>query len=184
MNTRALPEDLSPVTAIPILRDHRWLELTSAANQAFKDGAVEPARRLYTRAVEEAERLFETRNPKDTAVPLPAIMNIACHNLAQLAAQDGNEPECRRLLILAFDRLINAARQPSTPIELRIACVQHLKYTLSELAGHLAQQFEPEPSVEHYTDRLREAVAAVSHAAAHVGQADDPRRCGHCRLTN
>lgn len=184
MNARTMPENLSIASATPILRDHRWLELTSAANQAFRDGAVEPARKLYTRGIEEAERLFATLNPEDTAVPLPAIMNIACHNLAQLARQDGNEPECRRLLILAFDRLIGAARQPATPIELRIACIQHLKYTLSELAEHLAGQTAPEPAIGHYVICLREAVAAVSHAAAHMDRAGDPRSCGHCGLTN
>ena len=184
MNARTQPENLTMATATPILRDHRWLELTSAANQAFRTGAVEPARKLYTRGLDEAERLFSTLNPDDTAVPLPAIMNIACHNLAQLSAQDGNEAECRRLLILAFDRLISAARRPATPLALRIACVQHLKYTLSELAEHLAGQPAPEPPIGHYVLQLREVAAGVSHAAGHMERADDPRSCGHCDLTN
>ncbi|MFT3688949.1 hypothetical protein [Paenirhodobacter sp.] len=184
MNARTMPENLSIASATPILRDHRWLELTSAANQAFRDGAVEPARKLYTRGLEEAERLFATMNPDNTAVPLPAIMNIACHNLAQLSAQDGNEAECRRLLILAFDRLIGAARQPATPLDLRIACIQHLKYTLSELAEHLAGQDAPDPPIGHYVVCLREAAAAVSHAVAHMERAGDLRSCGHCGLTN
>lgn len=184
MNALTLPENLSTATATPILRDHRWLELTSAANAAFKDGAMQPARKLYTRGLDEAERLFATLNPADTAVPLPAIMNIACHNLAQLAAQDGDEPECRRLMILAFDRLIGAARQPATPLELRIACIQHLKYTLAELAEHLARETAPEPPIAHYLGRMREAVATVSHAAAHMERAKDAQCCGHCSLSN
>lgn len=184
MNARATPQDLSPINATPILRDHRWLELTSAANQAFKEGAIGPSRKLYTRGLEEAERLFDTLNSEALAVPLPAIMNIACHNLAQLWAQDGNEPECRRLLIHAFDRLIGAARQPATPLELRIACIQHLKYTLSELAEHLARQAEPQPAIGHYALALRGAAAAVSHAAAHTRRAEDPQACGHCGLAN
>lgn len=184
MNARTQPENLSMATATPILRDHRWLELTSAANQAFKDGAVEPARKLYLRGLEEAERLFATLNPNDTAIPLPAIMNIACHNLAQLARQEGREAECRRLLILAFDRLNGAARQPATPLELRIACIQHLKYTLSELAEHLAAQDAPAPPIGHYVLQLRESAAAVSHAATHMERATDLQSCGHCGLSN
>lgn len=184
MNARTQPENLSTATAVPIVRDHRWLELTSAANQSFKDGSVELARKLYTRGLEEAERLFATMNPADTAVPLPAIMNIACHNLAQLARQEGCEPECRRLLILAFERLVVAAGQPATPLELRIACVQHLKYTLSELAEHLAAQEAPEPSIGHYVLLLRKSAAAVSDAASHMDRATDLQSCGHYGLSN
>lgn len=184
MNARARPEDLSVTAATSITRDYRWLELTSAANQAFKDGAVDSAEALYRRGLAEAERLFATSEQIETSVPLPAIMNIACHNLAQLAARQGDEVECRRLLVLAFDRLLGAARIPTTPLALRIACIQHLKYTLAELAGHLAQQVTPEPPISHYIGQLREVAAAVRHAAAHMERAGDGSCCGHCGLVN
>lgn len=184
MNARARPEDLSALAATPITGDCRWLELTSAANQAFKDGAVDRAEELYRRGLAEAERLFATSEQIETSVPLPAIMNIACHNLAQLAAQHGDETECRRLLVLAFDRLISTARKPTTPLVLRIACIQHLKYTLAELASHLAQHVAPEPPISHYIGQLREVAAAVRHAAAHMERAGDGSCCGHCGLVN
>lgn len=184
MNARTRPEDLSVLAATPITRDHRWIELTSAANQAFKDGAVDQAEVLYRRGLAEAERLFATSEQIEISVPLPAIMNIACHNLAQLAAQQGDEAECRRLLILAFDRLLGAARKPTTPLALRIACIQHLKYTLSELAGHLAKQTSPEPPIGHYIGQLQEIAAAVRHTAAHMERTGDNACCGHCGLAN
>lgn len=181
MNARTNPKHLRPASAAPILRDHLWLELTSAANQAFRDGAHDHALRLYQRGLDEAERLFATLDPKGTAVPLPAIMNIACHNLAQMHAQTGNDAEAGRLLILAFDRLIGAARRPATPVELRVACVQHLRFALSELLPHLERQPDPRPAPQTCLDRLREVAAAVTHAAAHARRAEG---CDHCRLTH
>lgn len=184
MNAHTLPEDLSIAAATPILRDHRWQELTAAANQTFRDGAVAAAGKLYSRAFEEAERLFAMRIPEDTAVPLPVILNIACHNLAQFAAQAGDEAECRRLLIHTFERLIDAAQCPATPIRLRIGCMQSLKHTLAELAEHLDCHAASEAPIEMYIARLRETAAIVRHAAAHVERARNPRCCGHCGLAN
>lgn len=184
MNARARPEDLSALAATPFTRDHRWLELTSAANQAFKDGAVDRAEEIYRSGLAEAERLFATSEQIGTTVPLPAIMNITCHNLAQLAALRGDEVECRRLLVLAFDRLLGAARRPTRQLALRIACIQHLKYTLAELAEHLAQQGAPEPPISHYIGQLREVAATVRHTAAHMERAGNGASCGHCGLVN
>ncbi len=184
MNARARPEDLSMTAAIPIMCDHHWLELTCAANRAFRDGAMGTAETLYRRGLVEAEQLFATPQKAQTSVPLPAIMNIACHNLAELAARQGDETECRRLLTLAFDRLIGAARQPATPLALRIACIQHLKYTLAELAERLAKQTTPEPPIDHYLAQLQDAAATVRHTAAHMERAGDTGRCGHCGLFN
>lgn len=178
MNAHTDPASLSGNAAIT--RDYLWLELTAAANQAFKEGAAEKAETLYRKALVEAERLFATRDEANLSVLLPVVMNISCHNLAHLAAMQDNEPECRRLLIVAFERLIGAARAADTPPFLRIACIQHLKYALSELAGHLAEQTAPEPPISAYIERLQQAKAVVQHAATHLERTKDWARCGHC----
>lgn len=179
MNARPTPDDLSPASARPILHDQLWLELTEAANQAIRDGAADRARPLYERALREAERLFATLDAQGTAVPLPAILNIACHNLAQMHALAGDEAGAGRLRMLAFERLIGAAQRPATPIGLRVACVQHLRFTLSGLLPHLERQPDPRPAPQACLDRLHEVAAAVTHAATHARLAET---CGHCRL--
>ena len=93
-----------------------------------------PARKLHVPALAEAERLFVSLTGGDSRAPADDAEHRLPHNLAQVAARDGDEPECRRWPVLAFDRLADAALQPATPLELRIVCIQHLKYTITELA--------------------------------------------------
>lgn len=180
MNAHTRPP--STFTATCITRDHLWLELTAAANHAFKEGAIDKAETLYRRGLAEAERLFAARDETAISVPLPVIINLACHNLAQLVTLQGNEAECQQLLTLAFERLVGVARAPDTPPSLRIASIQHLKYALAELAGHLAKQDAPEPPLSHYVERLQQARAAVSHAIKHIERTNDWARCGHCLM--
>ena len=181
MNARTSPEDLAIDAATPVRRDYLWLELTSAGNRAFGEGASDAARRLYTRALQEADRLFDTGNADNISVPLPAILNISCHNLAELAARNGEQAECTRLLVHAFDRLAATARRPTAGLELRTACVQHLKYALLELAAHLTRLGDPALPPQHFIDRARKAASAVRHASEHARRADGDA-CGHCRL--
>lgn len=183
MNAFTDLDGMNAASAMPLLRDHLWLELTGIANKVFAAGEHDPARTLYLRALEEAERLFARQKPDNLAVPLPVIVNISCHNLAALLVSLGRQAEATQHLVRAFDLLVGTASQRSAPLPLRIGCAQHLKYALAELVPHLERTGAARAETDGYVARAKAVALSVHHAAEHQRRMDGPA-CGHCDLAN
>ncbi|MBK0329516.1 hypothetical protein I5535_19785 [Rhodobacteraceae bacterium F11138] len=182
MNAPPSPEHLA--NACEPRRDAHWLELTAGANEAIKAGRDDLAATGYLRALNAAEDLFRTGDMRGTTVPLPAIMNIACHNLAEMAHQHGDIRWCRRFLDRAFDRLLATAAQRDADILFRIACIQHLKYTVAELSDHLSQHPDTTRPLGTYVTQVRRTAAEVVQSAAQTKRVFPSQHDGQGKLSD
>lgn len=169
-----------PATAPKANGDGHWLRLTKAANRAYEQGDTASARTAYEAALVEAERLFAIAMTEPGNPWAPVIHNIACHNLAELAANGGDGAAAEALCRRAYDELLKAARSPATPLLTRTACVRHLARAVLVLVQRLNARDAPVEETGELVDRARATAFAVIHAARHAELADEA--CPHCSL--
>ncbi|WP_299472879.1 hypothetical protein [uncultured Paracoccus sp.] len=162
--------------------DRRWKTLTETANQTYAQGEIPLARTAYLDALEEAEQLFAVALIQSCRFPAPVIYNVSCHNLAELAERVGDSREAEAFYRKAYDRLIEAARSPATPLSMRIACVQHLKQSLAALAQHLRSHECEEDVVDTAIRKAYDVAFDVFRVARHAEQADND--CPHCPIVS
>ncbi len=160
--------------------DRRWKRLTEQANAAYAQGDIPLARAAYDDALTEAERLFEAAIGRTSSLPVPVIYNISCHNLAELAERLGSAHEAEDYYRKAYDRLLEAALSPVVPLEMRMACVQHLKHALAVLVQHIKSGQETEARIGDIIRRAHDAAYTVHRVARHAAQADAD--CPHCPI--
>ncbi|WP_266065046.1 hypothetical protein [Brucella intermedia] len=160
--------------------DRKWKRLTEQANQAYAQGDIGLARATYEDALTEAERLFDAAQLTSHALPVPVIFNISCHNLAELENRNGKADAAESYFRKAFDHLLIAARSPSSPLSLRLACMQHLKHALAMLVQHLQATNAPNEAVDEIISLVRETAFAVFRVAQHAALAD--AECPHCPI--
>ena len=161
--------------------DQHWKRLTERANQLYTQGNISLARTVYIDALAEAERLFDAAIDQPGGLPVAVIYNVSCHNLAELAERTGDIRAAEIFYRKAYDRLLDTARSPTTPLATRIACVQHLKQALAVLVRHLrvAKASSPE-TIELIVFKARETAYSVFRIASHAKQADAD--CPHCPI--
>lgn len=160
--------------------DRRWKRFTEQGNKAYAQGDIPLALAAYTDALTEAERLFDAAGDWGS-VAVPVIFNISCHNLAELFERSGDAAKAEACYQMACDRLLETARCPSGPLELRIVCAQHLKHALAMLVQHLHRHGADDERIGAIISKAHHAVYAVYQVAQHAAQADD--NCAHCSVT-
>lgn len=172
----------SPSTRFAVLPggDQRWKRLTGQANAAYAQGDIVLARAAYEDALTEAEKLFEAALTRQVPFPAPAIYNVSCHNLAELHEKAGKQDEAGLFYRKAYDRLLLAAQSPSTPLGIRVSCVQHLKHALAVLVQHLRSTRNSDHLIGDVTDRAHNTAYSVFRIAQHARQAGTD--CPHCPI--
>ncbi|MGV2066850.1 hypothetical protein [Agrobacterium sp. 22-226-1] len=160
--------------------DRYWKRLTERANMAYSQGEISLARGIYGDALAEGERLFTAALEKPCHYPAPVIYNVSCHNLAELENGEGNQQEAEGLYRRAYERLLEAARSSSSPMAMRVACVQHLKQALAALAHHLRSRGRDDGVIDRAVQEAYGTAFAVFRAARHAEQAGDD--CPHCPI--
>ena len=148
--------------------DAIWQAVTVAANAAYVARDLRRALDLYHSALDEAERLFALASKANLSVPAPVIYNISSHNLAEMAAQLGDEDSAEEFLVRAYDKLRASAASPETPLPLRLDCARHLKHGLALLVQHLHARAAPDAKIATYVEQAQAAAFAVFHAAKHA----------------
>lgn len=161
--------------------DRRWKRLTEQANTAYAQGDISLARAAYDDALTEAERLFEAAMFRPVPFPAPVIYNVSCHNLAELHEKAGKQEEAGAFYRQAYDKLLLAAESASTPLGLRVSCVQHLKHALAVLVQHMRSARNSDHLIGDVTDRAHNTAYSVFRIAQHARQAD--ANCPHCPIT-
>lgn len=162
--------------------DRRWKTLTETANHIYAQGEIPLARTAYLDALEEAEQLFAAALVQSCRFPAPVIYNVSCHNLAELAERAGNSREAEDFYRKAYERLFAAARSPSTPLQMRIACVQHLKQALAVLVQHLQIHGDDQDQIDATVRGAFHLACDVFRIARHAEQADN--NCPHCPIVS
>lgn len=161
--------------------DGRWKRLIEQGNQAYAQGNIPLALAAYTDALAEAERLFDAADGDRGSVPVPVIFNISCHNLAELFEKSGDAAKAEAYYQMACDRLLETARCPTTLLDLRIVCAQHLKHALATLIQHLHKHGASNDRIGAIISKVHHAVYSVYQVAEHAAQAND--NCAHCSVT-
>ncbi|WP_439271764.1 DUF2753 family protein [Pseudochrobactrum sp. HB0163] len=169
-----------PHTALSSGDDH-WKRFIEQGNQAYAQGDIPLALAAYTDALAEAERLFDAADSNSGSVPLPIIFNISCHNLAELFEKSGDVAKAEVYYQMACDRLLEAARCPTTLLDLRIVCAQHLRHALATLIQHLHKHGASSDRIGAIISKVHHAVYTVYQVAEHAAQAND--NCAHCSVT-
>ncbi len=162
--------------------DQSWKEMTEQANRAYARDDFPRARTLYLEALSEAQALFDAALVGRSTLPVPVILNISCHNLAELEEKQGNRETSESYFRLAFDRLIETARSPASPLPLRLASAQHLKHALAVLVQHYRKVGKPDHEVSADISRAKETAFSVLHVARHAEIAD--ASCAHCKIAS
>lgn len=160
--------------------DQRWKRLTEHANAAYAQGDIPLARAAYVDALTEAEKLFDAAMSRQVPYPAPVIYNVSCHNLAELCDKAGDRDQAGAFYSQAYDRLLLAAQSPSTPLGMRVSCVQHLKHALSVLVQHMRVAPNSDHLIGDVTDRAHNTAYSVFRIAQHARQADAD--CPHCSI--
>ena len=160
--------------------DRYWKRLTERANTAYSQGEISLARGIYGDALAEGERLFNAVLEKPCHYSAPVIYNVSCHNLAELENGEGNHLEAEGLYRRAYERLLEAARSSSSPMAMRVACVQHLKQALAALAHHLRSRGRDDGVIDRAVQEAYGTAFAVFRAARHAEQAGGD--CPHCPI--
>ena len=159
--------------------DRLWKHLTEQANLAFSQGHDVGARTIYLEALAEAETLFDAALQGRCSLPVPVILNISCHNLAEFECRHGNHRTAEAYVRRAYDRLVDASRSPTSPLPLRIASVQHLKHALAMLVRHYRSNGKPKEDVKAAISLAHDTAFSVLHAARHAEMVD--ASCARCR---
>lgn len=178
-----LAKSPSPPTRFNVVPggDQRWKRLTGQANAAYAQGDILLARAAYDDALTEAEKLFEAALARQVPFPAPVIYNVSCHNLAELHEKAGEREQAGAFYRKSYDRLLLAAQSPSTPLGMRVSCVQHLKHALAVLVQHMRSAQVGEHIIGDVTDRAHNTAYSVFRIAQHARQADAD--CPHCPIT-
>lgn len=171
----------SPQVAIVDSGDRRWKHLTEQANTAYRQGDIPLAHAAYEDALTEAERLFAVALSRQVRFPAPVIYNVSCHNIAELCAAADRSQDASVYYRRAYDRLLEAAHSPETPLDLRISCVQHLKHALAVLVQHLSTNNSEEQLIGEIIDQAHKTAYSVFRIAQHARHADED--CPHCPIT-
>lgn len=161
--------------------DLRWRTLTEEANALYRGGDTASARKHYEAALSEAERLLDAVAAEHDARPAPIIYNVSCHNLAELARALGENAEAEAYCRRAYERLLAVARNPASPLELRISCVRNLRNALAELTVRLNERHAPPGELDRIVEPVRNAAFSVFRIARHAELARD--NCPHCPLS-
>lgn len=143
----------------------RWQKLTRAANAAFGSGENRIARKDYTAALLEAERLLQIAEQEATASNAATILVISHHNLAELAIEADQPDVATHHFQAPFDRLLNLARNSSTPSKLRQSCIANLKEATIGLATHLQTKGAP---ITLIADTIKKAQCVARRAASPI----------------
>lgn len=151
--------------------DRHWRKLTQQANAFYKTGDMVSAQSLYHAALAEAERLFDQSAGAEMAASRPIIYNISCHNLAELALATADISDAEMHYRRAFEKLLEAARSPASPLCLRIACIQHLKHALTMLVQHLHVHNADGETVEAVICRAKDMALTVNRIAQAAARA-------------
>jgi len=127
--------------------------------------------------------IFRLREPpmalsQPIRVPAPIIYNVSCHNLAELCERAGDKAAAESFYLRAYDRLLAAAQSPSTPIRMRVFCVQHLKHALAVLAQHLRIEQANEDRIGALAGNVHKAAYSVFWVTSHAERAE--MNCDHC----
>ncbi|MCG8563040.1 MAG: hypothetical protein MI824_24850 [Hyphomicrobiales bacterium] len=141
--------------------DDRWIELTQQANAAYTNQQGEAVDDLYQSALEEADKLLRSAEKGSGPAQAPAILVISHHNLAELALKRGQTDRATAHYQGAFDRLVTLAGNMSAPLELREACMSHLRIALVALVAHLLTCGAPSSKLAREIERARNAVHAA-----------------------
>jgi hypothetical protein len=147
--------------SVPAPADLRWQRLTSTANRAFASDRVDAARRLYERALREAERLLAAANGGELNVPAAVILNISCHNLAVLLERIGDVRAAGALYCRAFTQLSVVALSTEVPAGVRSECAKHLMRAALAFANYLQTIDGQERRTSAVLDRSCLVLAAV-----------------------
>lgn len=158
--------------------DQNWQNYTKLANEAFKHGEIEQAQHYYSQAFGEAEILLNAAVAGEGRVTAPMLYNISCHNLAALEMWRNHRSEADYYYYKAYHQLLDIASNIDTLPNLRLACVQHLKFSLIALIEHLVtHQFDKEHIIQLKQDAARVALN-VYQMAEHMLKAKQD--CSHC----
>ncbi|MBI6630095.1 DUF2753 family protein [Pontibaca salina] len=142
--------------------DRNWQHLMRTANTAYQCGDQVAALGYYRNALQEAERLIACAERCNGPEAAAMILVISHHNIAQLAAESGHWDLVRQHYQEPFDRLLALASLPTTPNQLRQACVENLKQATIALATHLQTSGAPGEAVARVINRARCVVSAPS----------------------
>ncbi|UXN04067.1 DUF2753 domain-containing protein [Bartonella sp. HY406] len=158
--------------------DQNWQNYTKLANEAFKHGEIEQAVHFYSQAFGEAEILFHAAIAGEGRDTAPMLYNISCHNLAALEMWRNNRLEADYYYYKAYHQLLDIASAVDTFPNLRLACVQHLKFSLIALVDHLVKhQIDKDHIIQLKQDAAKVALN-VYHMAEHMLKAKQD--CPHC----
>lgn len=177
---RAAPSSRPPNLAVIDGGDRRWKRLTEQANNAYAQGDIPLAHAAYIDALSEAERLFTAAIKQPGRLPVAVIYNVSCHNLAELDERNGDSAAAAAFYRKAYDRLLDTARSPATPLAIRITCIQHLKPALAALVQHLRMHGADEDAIDGVIHQVYEAAVGVFRVARHAEYAGDD--CPHCPI--
>lgn len=132
---------MNAYTPIPLLStaEEQWHLNTKKGNAAFADGQYVRARQAYDRALTAAFDMFHLPSVPAATVPAPAMVNIACQNLAELCLRQDQPGQAALFLAQAFEKLAEKARCPLTPIMFRCACAEHLRFATAAFAEFLGE---------------------------------------------